>query len=257
MMTIPSTLTQLISLLLLVVPGIVYTACRRYLRGPTPDDKDFSVRLIHAVAASIIFNCIYLIAAGPWLIANVKRIDEDDNVLFIHPRITGLTVLVLTVALPAVVAGVQQLRISRDPLTLTVAPSRRPYPSAWDAKATELADCFVRVRTADDRWIGGFMPSNDGYIATYPESRDIFIPEQWKMGSDGEFLEPMIDSLGVYVPLTGNERVSWIREPPTAAPADPPPEDTSRNHYVQLVGLALATATAGAIAGRWRWRRRN
>lgn len=256
-MTIPSTLTQLIALLLLVVPGIVYTACRRYLRGPTPDEKDFSVRLIHAVAASIIFNCVYLIAAGPWLIAKFKRVNENDNALFTHPRTTALTILVLTVVLPALIAGIQQLRFTRDPVTLSVAPSRRPYPSAWDAKATELADCFVRIRTADDRWVGGFMPSNDGYIATYPESRDIFIPEQWEMGSNGEFLEPMTDSLGIYVPLTGNERVSWIREPATAAPADQPPGDASRTHNLRLVGLALATATAGAVAGGWRWRRRN
>ncbi|MFC9360779.1 DUF6338 family protein [Rhodococcus sp. NPDC057014] len=254
-MTIPGTLFQLIAFLLLVVPGIVYTACRRYLRGPTPDEKDFSVRLVHAIAASIIFDCVYLIIVGPWIISTVERVEADSNILLTNPRLTALAVLVLAVVIPATVAGIQQVRFARDPVSVGFAPSRRPYPSAWDAKATERADCFVRIRTADGRWVGGYMPSEEGYIATYPESRDIFIPEQWEMGENGEFLDPVKGSLGIYVPLTGNERISWIREPPT--PEEQPSEGADRNRYLRLFGLALTSAAAGAIAGRWRWRSRH
>lgn len=77
-MMLPQTLFQLVAVLLLVVPGIVFTAVRRYLRGPGPDEKDFSVRLVHAIAASAIFDCIYLIAAGPPLLAIFFHSDGEQ-----------------------------------------------------------------------------------------------------------------------------------------------------------------------------------
>ena len=78
-MTLPQTLFQVVAILLLVVPGIIFTATRRFLRGLGADEKDFSVRLIHAIAASVIFDCLYLIVAGPWLVRgwSVARIPHS------------------------------------------------------------------------------------------------------------------------------------------------------------------------------------
>lgn len=60
------------------------------------------------------------------------------------------------------------------------------------------------------------MPNKAGFIATYPEERDIFIPYQWKMSPDGEFVSQIEGTLGIYVPLTGPERVEWISPGPPA-----------------------------------------
>ncbi|MFM9261714.1 DUF6338 family protein [Rhodococcus sp. 5A-K4] len=58
-----------------------------------------------------------------------------------------------------------------------------------------------------------------GFIATYPEPRDIYIPQQWKMSPAGEFLSHVEGTLGIYVPLTGAERVEWVASAP---PSDDP-----------------------------------
>ncbi|WP_322544569.1 DUF6338 family protein [Rhodococcoides fascians] len=209
-MALPESLFQLLVLLLLVVPGIVFTYVRRWLRGPSADDKDFSVRLIHAIAASVVFDSLYLVAVGPQLLQMAQGLTSGQ---LDSPRITGLTVLTLTVIIPTLVALVAHLRYKKG-LKLTVAERRNPIPTAWDYAAPQRTNCYVRIKTNDGKWIGGWMPQGFGYVSTYPESRDIFIPCEFKMSSKGEFLSPIEGSEGVYVPLTGSERVAWVRPGP-------------------------------------------
>lgn len=52
-MNLPQTVVQIGFVLLLVVPGVVFTAVRRRLRGPTPEDQEFSVRLVNAAADAV------------------------------------------------------------------------------------------------------------------------------------------------------------------------------------------------------------
>lgn len=210
-MALPESLFQLLTLLLLVVPGIVFTYVRRWLRGPSADDKDFSIRLIHAIAASVVFDSLYLIVVGPQLLSIFQMPTEEG---LESPRVVGVTVLALTVVIPTLVALVAHLRFAG--WKLSVAERRNPTPSAWDYAAPKRGDCYVRILTGDGRWVGGWMPVGFGYVSTYPEPRDIFIPSQWEMSPKGEFLSPIEGSEGVYVPLTGSERVAWISPGPAA-----------------------------------------
>lgn len=213
-MALPESLFQLLMLLLLVVPGIVFTYVRRWLRGPSADDKDFSVRLIHAIAASVVFDSVYLITAGPQLLSMFQRSTEDR---IESPRPVGLVVLVLTVVIPALVAFAAHVRLRKasGSIELSLAERRNSTPSAWDYSAPRSTNCYVRVRTDDGKWVGGWMPEGFGYMSTYPEPRDIFIPFQWRMGTKGEFLEPIEGSMGVYIPLTGAARISWVKPGPS------------------------------------------
>ena len=77
----------------------------------------------------------------------------------------------------------------------------------------DSGSAFVRIFTEDERWVGGWLGPGS-YVSTYPQPRDIFIDVEWKMSGSGDFLEPVPDSLGVFVPLTGKERVTWIATPP-------------------------------------------
>lgn len=224
-MALPQTLFQLTALLLLVVPGITFTAGRRYLRGPGTDEKDFSIRLVYAIAASVCFDSVYVIALGPWIVQMVTKNEEGRFGVIDHPRLAALAVLVLGLIVPLLAAFCCQLRIMRPrawfrPWTVRIrkVPGRHPTPTAWDFIAPNRANCFIRIRTADSKWVGGYMPEKTGFVATYPEARDIFIPEQWSMSDDGEFLDPIDNSIGVYVPLTGYERVAFLAEPSSPAP---------------------------------------
>jgi hypothetical protein len=126
------------------------------------------------------------------------------------------------VIVPAAIAVLGQLRL-RKPFKLfrplTIAPVYHPTPSGWDRAAPDRGSAFVRIFTEDERWVGGWLGPGS-YVSTYPQPRDIFIDVEWKMSSSGDFLEPVPDSLGVFVPLTGKERVAWIATPPQQPTGD-------------------------------------
>lgn len=221
-MNLPQTVLEIGFVLLMVVPGVVFTAVRRQLRGPTPEDQDFSVRLVNAIVASVVFAATYLMIFGSWLTDWIDK-SEGSPVKEIEARPAwfGFTVLSLAVVVPAALGVAAHLRLPKriDPLVDWVATWMNRIlrvrvsssPSAWDDVAPNRADCFVRVFTADGYWVGGYIPSNQGYVATYPHPRDIFIPVQWQMKPDGSFATEIPGSLGIYIPLTGNERVEWVK----------------------------------------------
>ncbi|MFD4779753.1 DUF6338 family protein [Rhodococcus qingshengii] len=225
-MNLPQTVMQIGFILLMVVPGVVFTVVRRQLRGPTPEDQDFSVRLVNAIAASVVFAGTYLIIFGPmfteWLDASEG---SPTKLVEAGPRKFGLTVLLLAVVVPALLGVAAHLRLPQwnwvqSSVTWILKCVNRilrvrvsSSPSAWDDIAPNRADCFVRVFTGDGYWVGGYIPADQGYVATYPHPRDIFIPLQWKMKADGEFDKAIPGSLGIYIPLTGSERVEWVSPP--------------------------------------------
>jgi hypothetical protein len=222
-MLIPSTLYQLTVLLLLVLPGIVYAAVRRLLKGPSPEDRDFSVRLIRAIAVSVVLDCIYMLVAGPYIVRLARERPTQPVAprgFAAHPRTSAVLALAFLVVIPVITGLAGQLRFARRPerrkpwWPLRVAPLIHPTPSGWDRAAPLRGNCFVRVFTDDGKWVGGWV-GPDAFVSMYPEPRDIFIDVEWRMSGDGSFIEPVDDSLGLYVPLPGRERVAWIAAPET------------------------------------------
>lgn len=218
-MLIPTSVFQLAAVLLLAVPGIVYTAARRRLIGPTPEDQAFSVRLTRAVAVSVILDLTYLLILSPWLVKlQSRRLTAEDgiNAIAAQPQLSAAIALTSLVIIPTTIAILGQVRV-RKPFRLlrplTIAPIYHPTPSAWDRSAPDRGRAFVRIFTEDERWVGGWLGAGS-YVSTYPQPRDIFIDVEWKMSGSGDFLEPVPDSLGIFVPLTGKERVAWIAMPP-------------------------------------------
>lgn len=224
-MLIPTSVFQLAAVLLLAVPGIVYTAARRRLIGPTPEDQAFSVRLTRAVAVSVILDLTYLLILSPWLVKlQSRRLTAEDgiNAIAAQPQLPAAITLAALVIIPTTIAILGQVRL-RKPFRLlrplTIAPIYHPTPSAWDRSAPDRGRAFVRIFTEDERWVGGWLGAGS-YVSTYPQPRDIFIDVEWKMSGSGDFLEPVPDSLGIFLPLTGKERVAWIAMPPQQPPAD-------------------------------------
>uniref|UniRef100_UPI0019CF7859 DUF6338 family protein n=1 Tax=Pseudomonas viridiflava TaxID=33069 RepID=UPI0019CF7859 len=68
---------------------------------------------------------------------------------------------------------------------------------------------WVRVRVGVDEWVGGRF-ADQSYFSTYPEPRDLFIEEPWKMSADGEFIEKVPNSAGVWVAIQAHYIVEWI-----------------------------------------------
>lgn len=87
----------------------------------------------------------------------------------------------------------------------------RDTPRGWDKAAftAYTPPRFVRVRTADGSWYGGWFDS-DSLVSTYPHERDLFIEVQWQMSSEGGFIKPIPGSVGVWIPITSDCVVEWV-----------------------------------------------
>jgi hypothetical protein len=221
---IPNTAYQIAALLLLVVPGIVYTSVRRRLKGPVPEDHDVTVRLMRAISWSVLLDFVYLIAIGPRLVhlATAKPARKGlPSGFATQPREAAWLGLALLVAIPAIVAVFAHVRLRKQLWPFGFRRVSHPTPSAWDIAAQDRSECFVRVRTADGYWVGGEILNHQAFISKYPEPRDIFITIEWKMGADGSFRQRVPGSLGVYVPLEGAQRIAWVAKPEVPAKEKP------------------------------------
>lgn len=78
-MEIPGSSGQLLIALLFVVPGSVYQAVRQRLRGPAPDDLNFSTKLFRAIGVSTALMATYLAVAGNQLLALVEARHGDPR----------------------------------------------------------------------------------------------------------------------------------------------------------------------------------
>ncbi|WP_328857833.1 DUF6338 family protein [Williamsia herbipolensis] len=213
---IPQSALQVAVFLVLVLPGFVFNATRRQLRGgPTPDEKDFSIRLVHGIGISVGFIGLYLVILGHELSKYMIEHDYARDQLVDHTRTVGIYFLALTLGIPVATAFLFQIRLSVKPFELFWEPIKSRTPSAWDKFAPVRAGCYVKIRRTDGSWVGGFLENGKGFVSTYPEPKDIFLSHEFKINPSGEFIGPVSNTAGVYVPLNGGETVSWQRGRPT------------------------------------------
>ncbi|PRX97778.1 DUF6338 family protein [Allonocardiopsis opalescens] len=223
---VPSTVQQLAILLVLVLPGAVYQAVGEVLRGPRPANAQAESRLLRAITASVLLDGAYALAAGPWLVELVTGTGGDPlSGLLERPREAGAAALLLLVAVPALAAWVELLVRRRR-----ARARHRSAPTAWDHLFGGRGSCFVRVRTKDGGWVGGWYGHNS-LTSAYPHGRDLFIEAQYAMDGDGRFGERMPDTGGVYVPGDSVEYLEIIEAPavprpsPATAPRPAPAEE--------------------------------
>jgi hypothetical protein len=162
-------------LLLFVVPGSVYQAVRQRLRGPAPDDLNFSTKLFRAIGISTALMGVYLAVAGSQLLRLVETRSGEApswDGLQRHARTLGWLIILLGLFVPALLGVLDFLRASRSINLRKIAYD--PVPRAWDFAFKDLKPCFVRVLTTDGLWLGGWF-GEASYVSGFPEPREIFI----------------------------------------------------------------------------------
>src|SRR6185437_12037436 len=123
----------------------------RRLVGPSPEDRDFSVRLLRAVATSAFFDALYLIIAGPEVVDFARRRPATPGGpagFATSPREAAALALLLLVAIPALAAATPFVRFlppTRGWLRRVLDYPNQSIPSAWDYAAPLRADCFVVI----------------------------------------------------------------------------------------------------------------
>jgi Family of unknown function (DUF6338) len=197
-MPIPSSVPQLIILVAFILPGIVYQAVRSRLRGPTPDELNATSKVLRAATVSTALVLVYAAVLGRELV----NVTYGRGWLAEHPRVTAGIGLILLLAVPVGLAiGEQWLTLRRwrpTWLTFKALSTYDPTPAAWDFAFRDRPACFIRVLTDEGRWVGGWFDP-ESFASSFPQTRELYIAQQWKMGDDGAFEQEVTNSRGVYV----------------------------------------------------------
>ncbi|WP_033443038.1 DUF6338 family protein [Saccharothrix sp. NRRL B-16314] len=181
-MQAPSTVVQLVLLVLLVLPGISYQFVRERLRGPVPWERDLGERVLRAIVASIVLDSAYLAVAGPALIRLTRGTPPGELNGFVQqPRAVGAVAVLLFLVVPAAAAFAVSL-VERRRRKSTY----RRTPTAWDHAFRDREPCFVRVRLKDGNWAGGWY-GHRSYATSYPHPAELYLESARVMTPEGEF----------------------------------------------------------------------
>ena len=219
-MIVPGTVGQILAVILLILPGFVFSTVLRVRQGPTPADGDFGQRVLTSIVVGAVLDAVYVLIGGHHITSVLTRHQSWTQ----HPRELAILGVALLLVVPAGLATLDDLRRTGK-LDINLGRGKRvplhytgrydPTPTAWDYAGPPRGATFVRVRQDSGNWTGGWF-GEDSYLSTWPEPRDLFIESQWRMGDDGQFLEKVEGTRGVYVSCSGNVVVEWV---------DPPADD--------------------------------
>ena len=230
-MNIPESLPQVLIFIGMLVPGISFVTVRTWFLGWRTPDHGAGARILEALYVSAIFAIVYTglglavfgLASDVTGMVTLGSFEHwvNDGWRGTPAWWIGLVVILLLVAVPGGVASLMSWGRKVTELGEDGKVVRRwrrvnrnqSTPRAWDlAGYGAETPRFVRVKTATGVYVGGWFDVQ-GYVSTYPFERDIFIAHQWRMSKRGKFLEPLVDSLGVWVPITDECIVEWIESP--------------------------------------------
>jgi len=213
-MQIPASAIQMMIALLFVVPGSVYQAVRQRLRGPAPDDLNFSNKLFRAIGVSTLLMAIYFACAGRWILALVGADDRHPpSWLGVERHVVklGWATFALILGVPALLALLDYLRVAPKKFSLKDI-AYEPIPRAWDFAFKDIEPCFIRILTTDGTWLGGWFGTRS-FISGFPEPREMFIEIAHQMEEDGAIGIALPWSAGIYVRCDDVRSVELLRQP--------------------------------------------
>jgi hypothetical protein len=212
---------QLIILLLFVLPGTVYQFFRARLRGPRPDDSSATNRVLRALAVSAALATIYAYAFGRPILEQLRDVqgaDADKALRSVRPLAAWALLLLFVVPGSLAALTLVQSKVPRPKWLRAFRLSYDPTPRAWDFAFNGISPTYVRILTADNRYIGGWY-GTDSFVSSYPEPREMFLEISHQMSTDGEFGPEVAGSAGVYVRCDDVRLIEFVDA--TATPSAP------------------------------------
>lgn len=194
-MSIPSTITQVLATLVLVVPGFVFQAVRIRLNGRTPADIELAGRVLRAIVISTVFALAYFIVLGDAL----TQAATSSGTVFDHPRRAAAFGLLGGIVIPAAVAVFPSVRKAlrsvgdvggvrdrcRALLKVNTWTQYDTRPTAWDvAFAQAEVGWFVRIKMANGTWFAGYW-GEGAWASTFPDPPSLFVDIEYEVGETG------------------------------------------------------------------------
>jgi len=204
----PTTIVQVVIVLLLVLPGVVYQFVRERTHGLVPAHKDLGERILRAVTAGIVLDTFYVLLAGPWLV----RLLQGQQRGWFHaaadrPRAVALAALLLLILLPAGAAWLVSRLHARGSRS-----SFEPTPTAWDSAFRQRGHSLVRLRLKSGSWVGGWYGERS-FASSYPESADLYLQTAWAVSRTGWLERPLEHSGGIYIRMDDVEFLDFVEVP--------------------------------------------
>jgi hypothetical protein len=209
LVTVPSSLVQLLVTLLFVVPGFVYQGVLISRVGRTPADLDLSMRVLRAIATSTLFGLVYVVFLGQPLL----QAAEGQGPLVENPRVGALAAAAGGFVIPAV-AALLQARIQHGG-----ASTHDPTPSAWDYTFKELEPCYIRVRMQDGTWFAGWFGPRS-YATSFPDRRELFVEIEHHVDTGGVIGAEIEGSAGAVIDCEGAWLIEVVRPLSDAVASD-------------------------------------
>ncbi|WP_375407015.1 DUF6338 family protein [uncultured Amnibacterium sp.] len=218
-MDIPTSTAAVAVLVALFVPGLVYSTIRASLTGYRGTDRSLGSRFAHAVTVGVVLNAAYLALFGRVAYESFGFDAGREQVVVADPVGAGRTILLLGLVAPAVLAalahavpwwripGAQRIMDWASAQGLLVV---NRVPTAWDHAGHQQNGVFVRVTRADGTIVGGFY-GKGSFMSGYPEHRDIFIAQQWRVTANGRFDHVLENSAGMWIAVRDDDILEWTR----------------------------------------------
>lgn len=215
---VPETWVQVGVIVAAVIPGFVYQVSRRGVAGPGPDQQDVSVRVLRSITASVVLAGVYTILWGETIAPYLDDTSKvADSIQAVAAFMTTLVVIIPWVAARVGFYVTTSTWFKKAAIkvrsTLHLQRSWDPTPSAWDYAFRDVGPCWVRVRTEDGLWVGGWY-AEDSFASSWPDPEELYIEKGYVMKDDGTFGTDVSAPNGVYVRCTNAVLVDFIANAP-------------------------------------------
>jgi hypothetical protein len=208
---VPTSVAQVAVLVGLVLPGAVFQIASETQLGPARHHITWSERVLRATLASLVFDTLYVIVAGPTLVGLLKR---WDHALLHSSREVAVVFAVLVILFPAGVA----LALARW-RNRSWAGKYSDTPTAWDHMFRTESNVYVRARLKDGQWAGGWFGVRS-FTSTFPEPESLYLERAYEMSNDGTFVAPVPGSAGLHLLRADVDFVELVQPAPSPDPKE-------------------------------------
>ncbi|HEU0129947.1 MAG TPA: DUF6338 family protein [Mycobacteriales bacterium] len=223
----PSDARALLVLLVAVLPGSAYLWA--FERHAGPYGVDLADRVLRFVAVSVAFDVLYA-----WPAYALYRVLFADRPVRGGQLAAVWVATVVGLALPTLagtlVGGLYATRFERhrwrrvrrvltarwEARLLAFAVGSRAKDRAWDHAFGLYRRAYVRVRTRDGEWLGGFLGGRS-HTGPFPHDTDLLIEQAWPVDADGTFASAPAP-YAVYVPAGTIQYVEILRPSGSGGP---------------------------------------
>jgi hypothetical protein len=241
-MPFPTTAFGVVTVILLLVPGLVYAVARRHLKGFQYDDLSKDARIAQALIVSLFLDTIYLLVASQWL-GDWVEFKSDQAIVKAPSWVIALAVLVGGFVVPWLMAIVLNapyriIRLLNDD-ALETENGQDAHELAHNYNSSRIRKLTLRVKVAG-KWIAKKFPFRIERTAYYHP-----VPNAWDWGAR----EPR--HRWVRVTLPNGYRVGGFFGPGSYVSTYPEPRDIFISHQYHLKDDGSWGPMVEATAGLW------